>query len=128
MNRRHLSLAIAPLVLAMMGCATQPTTPFLVFFTDDSATIQPEAQNVVRSAAAAATRFPEAPVRVLAFAGLDQGRAFSRELSASRAQRVVDELVAAGVARGRIRTGTRSAVTPELLEAEVRRVEIRIGE
>jgi outer membrane protein OmpA-like peptidoglycan-associated protein len=128
MIRRHALLALVPLVLSMTGCATAPTTPFLIFFTDDSATVQPAGREVVRSAAASATRFSEAPVRVLGFAGLDGGRTFSRELATTRAQHVVDLLVEAGVARGRIRIGTRSLVAANLMEEEVRRVEIRIGE
>ena len=63
------------------------------------------------------------------FAGVDGGRAFSRELSAARAQRVASQLVEYGVARGRIRISSRSAVAPESMAAEeARRVEIRIGE
>lgn len=126
MIRRHLMLALP--AFALLGCATQPATPFLVFFTDDSDTLEASAQQVVRSAAASATRFPEAPVRVLGFAGLDGRPAFSRQLAAGRAQRVVDALVEAGVARNRIRTSSRSEVAPNLMEDEVRRVEIRLGE
>lgn len=128
MIRRHLLLALAPLALSVIGCATAPTTPFIVFFVDDSAALQPSALEVLRSAAASAQRFPEAPVRVLGYAGLDSGAAFSRSLSAARAQRVVEQLAEYGVARGRMRIGTRSAVAPDILEAEVRRVEVRIGE
>ena len=128
MIRRHALLALAPLVLSVVGCATQPTTPFLVFFDDDSASLQPSALDVVRSAAASATRFPEAPVRVLGFAGLDSGPAFARNLSASRAQRVADQLAELGVARNRIRISSRSATAPEMMQTEARRVEIRIGE
>ncbi len=128
MIRRHLLLALTPIALAVAGCAVQPTTPFIVFFVDDSAALQPSAQEVLRSAAASAVRFPQAPVRVLGYAGLDSGVAFSRSLSSARAQRVVEQLVEFGVARNRIRVGTRSAVAPDIMETEVRRVEVRIGE
>lgn len=128
MIRRHLLLACTLFALSVIGCATPPNTPFIVFFVDDSAALQPSAQEVLRGVAASAARFPEAPVRVLGFAGVDRGQAFGRELSARRAQRVSDQLVEYGVARPRIRVSSRSAVAAELMPTEARRVEVRIGE
>lgn len=127
MIRRHLPLALAPLALAMAGCATAPSTPFIVFFTDDSALLQPVALDVLRSAANNAAANPQAPVLVRGFAGVDGGRAFSRELSAARAERVASQLAEYGVARNRITVSARSAVAPELAAEEARRVEVRVG-
>lgn len=122
--------ALLALPLAIAGCAMPGTNiPAIVFFSDDSALLQPAAQEVVRSAASAAAANPSAAVRVLGFAGVDNASpAFSAALGQARAARVADQLVEFGVARSRIRTGTRTAVAPQFFALEARRVEIRVGE
>ncbi|WP_137123999.1 OmpA family protein [Roseomonas sp. HF4] len=125
MRRRHL-LAAAPALLAA-ACATEAPRPAVtVFFTEDSATLEGEAIEVVRRAAAAA-RQGTGPVTVLGFAGPAGSTAQNRALSEARAQAVADALAANGVARDRIRIVARGPVPFEAVPTESRRVEIRAG-
>ncbi len=124
---RRRSLAFALPVLLVAACATQTTAPVTtVFFTEDSAALDADAQAVVKQAArraAAAT----GPVTVAGFAGPVGGLAYNRALSEARAQHVADQLAAEGVARSRIRIVPRGPVPYEAMPTESRRVEIRIG-
>jgi len=123
MRRRSL-LAVAPALLAA-ACATEAPRPAVtVFFTEDSAALGQEAQEVVRGAAAAA-RGATGPVTVLGFAGPVGGVAYNRALSEARAQAVADALIAGGVARDRVRIVPRGPVPFEAVPTESRRVEIR---
>jgi outer membrane protein OmpA-like peptidoglycan-associated protein len=125
MRRRHL-LAAAPAVLAA-ACAPQAAMQTAtVFFTADSATLDPEAQGTVRLAAQAA-RSTTGPIVVVGFAGPAGGLAYNRALSEARAQHVADLLVSNGVARDRIRIVPRGPVPFEAVATESRRVEIRAG-
>ncbi|MBR0680310.1 OmpA family protein [Roseomonas eburnea] len=125
MRRRHLFPAL-PAVLA--AACTAPATPpvIAVFFTEDSAQLDTEAQEVVRRTAAVA-RGGTGPVQVLGFAGPAGAVAYNRALSEARAQHVADLLVSNGVARDRIRIVPRGPVPFEAVPTESRRVEIRIG-
>ena len=126
MRRRHL-LATAPALLAAACTAPASAPPAItVFFTEDSASLEGEATEVVRRAAARA-RAGTAPVTVLGFAGPAGGAAFNRALSEARAQHVADVLAQNGVARERIRIVPRGPVPFEAVPTESRRVEIRIG-
>lgn len=126
MRRRHL-IATAPALL-MAACAAPSSTPpvITVFFTEDSASLEGEAADVVRRAAAAA-RSGTGPVTVLGFAGPAGGAAYNRALSEARAQHVADMLIQNGVARERIRIVPRGPVPFEAVATESRRVEIRLG-
>jgi outer membrane protein OmpA-like peptidoglycan-associated protein len=125
MRRRSL-FAAAPVLLAA-ACANEPASPVItVFFMEDSATLNAEAQDVVKAAArraAAAT----GPVTVLGYAGPAGAAAYNRALSEARAQHVADLMVANGVARERIRIVPRGPVPFQDVPTESRRVEIRIG-
>jgi outer membrane protein OmpA-like peptidoglycan-associated protein len=124
MRRRHL-LAAAPALLAA-ACATEAPRPAItVFFTEDSASLEGEAMEVVRRAAAAA-RQAQGPVTVLGFAGPAGGAAYNRALSEARAQHVADVLMRNGVPRERIRIVPRGPVPFADMPTESRRVEIRI--
>ncbi len=127
MRRRSL-IAAAPVLLAA-ACTSAPPAPppIAVFFTADSATLDAEAQALVRSAAEAAKARPGLDVVVLGFAGPAGGVAYNVALSESRAQHVADMLVREGVARDRIRISPRGPVPFEAIATESRRVEIRIG-
>jgi outer membrane protein OmpA-like peptidoglycan-associated protein len=126
MRRRHL-LATAPALLAAACTAPASAPPAIaVFFTADSASLDGEAAEVVRRAAAAA-RGGTGPVTVLGFAGPAGGAAYNRALSEARAQHVADMLIANGVARERVRIVPRGPVPFEAMATESRRVEIRIG-
>ncbi len=125
MRRRHL-FAAAPALLAAACATTAPMPAVTVFFTEDSADLDTEAQTVVR-AAAARVRASTGPVQVLGFAGPVGGAAYNRALSEARAQKVADLLVSEGVARERIRIVPRGPVPFESMATESRRVEIRFG-
>jgi outer membrane protein OmpA-like peptidoglycan-associated protein len=126
--RRRTLLAAAPVLLAA-ACtsAPPPPAPIAVFFTADSATLDPEAEAVVKAAAQAAKSRPGLDVVVLGFAGPAGGVAYNVALSQARAQHVADLLAREGVARERIRIAARGPVPFEAMATESRRVEIRIG-
>lgn len=122
---RRRMIAALPL-LAVAACATQaPQRTQTVFFTADSAALEGEALAVVRMAAR--TAGSSGPVTVLGFAGPVGGVAYNRALSEARAQYVADQLIAAGVARERIRIVPRGPVPFADVPTESRRVEIRVG-
>ena len=124
--RRRL-LVLAP-TLALAACM-QPGAPArstaVVFFTADSASLDPGAQAAIEQMAAAVRADTMAVAHVRGFAAADTGTAaFNKSLAQTRAQRVADALVAAGVAQGRIRIESRGAVPFDLMPTEARRVEI----
>lgn len=126
MRRRHL-LATVPALLVGACTTAPPASPAItVFFTADSASLEGEAAEVVRRAAARA-RSGTGPVTVLGFAGPAGGAAYNRALSEARAQHVADVLASNGVARERIRIVPRGPVPFEAVPTESRRVEIRLG-
>ncbi len=127
MRRRTLFAAAPVLLAAACTSAPPPPAPIAVFFTADSATLDPEAETLVRSAADAAKARPGMDVVVLGFAGPSGGLAYNVALSNTRAQHVADLLVREGVARTRIRISPRGPVPFEAMATESRRVEIRIG-
>ena len=132
MYRRCLLAAslFAPL-LAIDGCA-QTAAPasrtMVVFFTADSAALDPAAQAAIQQAADAVHASPSATVHVRGFAAPDSGSSvFNKSLSNTRAQAVADALVNAGVPRPRLHMESRGAVPYDLMPTESRRVEIVIG-
>jgi outer membrane protein OmpA-like peptidoglycan-associated protein len=129
-----LPLLLAPAVLA--SCRSRPAADArrpgplpVVFFTDDSAAMGPEARAVVAEAAERARARPGVPVAVRGFTAPDQAAspAFSRALAEARAQNVADALVAGGVSRDRIRVQPRPPAPFEMMPVESRRVEIVVG-
>jgi len=125
--RRRTFIAAAPVLLAAACTSAPPAPPAIaVFFTADSATLEPEALEVVQGAAQAA-KATAGSVVVLGFAGPAGGVAYNIALSEARAQQVADQLVRDGVARERISIVPRGPVPFEAVPTESRRVEIRIG-
>lgn len=127
MRRRTLIAAAPVLLAAACTSAPQPPSAITVFFTADSATLEPEAEAVVKGAAATAKARPGTSVVVLGFAGPAGGVAYNVALSQARAQHVADLLAREGVARERISIVPRGPVPFEAMATEARRVEIRIG-
>ncbi|CAH0168271.1 OmpA family protein [Roseomonas sp. CECT 9278] len=126
MRRRHFLAAAAPAVLAA-ACAPQAAMQTIsVFFTADSATLDAEAQAVVRAAADRA-KSTTGPIVVVGFAGPAGGAAYNRALSEQRAQHVADLLISSGLPRERVRVVARGPVPFESVATESRRVEIRAG-
>jgi outer membrane protein OmpA-like peptidoglycan-associated protein len=101
----------------------------VVFFTDDSAAMGPEARAVVAQAAERARARPGVRVAVRGFTAPEgnPSPAFSRALAEARAQNVADALAAGGVPRDRIRVQPRGPVPFEMMPVESRRVEIDVG-
>ncbi len=128
-------LLVAP-VLALIGCA-QPrpaadssaaAVNTVVFFTPDSAALDPAARDAVTQAADIAKQRPGASVRVRGYAAPDAGSAqFNQSLARTRAEAVADALVTAGIPRSRLGMESRGAVPYDLMPTESRRVEILIG-
>ena len=129
---RRLALLAVPLLLGLAACQTpsggQPQEPIrVVFFNEDSAAMDDSGLAVVADAAALAKANPNAPVRVLGFAGPAGSRGFNQALSDARARHVADTLVEQGIPVGRIQLSPRGPVPFEMIPIESRRVEIRIG-
>jgi outer membrane protein OmpA-like peptidoglycan-associated protein len=145
MLRRRPALAAVPLslLLALAAAACQSRSPGggagagqarlrslpVVFFTDDSAAMGPEARAVVAEAAERARARPGVPVSVRGFAAPEANTspAFGRSLAETRARAVADALVANGVSRDRVRIEPRGATSFEMMPVESRRVEIHVG-
>ena len=133
---RHFIQAV-PLVMVLAACqAPAPDVqqhpesfqPAVIFFSDDSAELDPQARYIVGRAATEAMAEPTARVRVLGFASSESGTAeYNKSLSQKRAGAVVDGLVGAGVERSRVFLEPLGAVAFGLSPLEGRRVEILIG-
>ena len=93
--RRRTFIAAAP-VLLVAACTSAPPAPpaIAVFFTADSATLEPEALQVVQAAAQAAKATTGSGV-VLGLAGPAGGVAYNVALSEARAQQVAARTFAA---------------------------------
>lgn len=136
MHRRLLlAAAVLPLVAA---CSMADLDPILVrdpanlprpviFFTEDSSTLDDAAKATIREAAETAGRFGDARVNVFGYAGPVGGAAFNRQLSDARAQVVRSELQRNGVASERIFVVPRGQVPFDMAPIESRRVEIRFA-
>ena len=136
---------VAPLLLGLAACQGMPGAtpavapaagsapaaaaiqPRVVFFTEDSAALNGDAEAIIRTAAAQAKANPRAPVSVLGFAGPEGSVGFNKALSDARARNVADHLVEAGVERSRVTIRPRGPVPFEMMPTESRRVEIVIG-
>jgi outer membrane protein OmpA-like peptidoglycan-associated protein len=128
---RRLALAALPLLTLAACTAPTPrnTVRAVVFFNEDSAGLDDNAQELVAQMAAQAQERTTAPVRVRGFAAPDAGTPrYNRDLAELRARHVADNLVAAGLDRGRIRLEPRGAVPYEMIPTESRRVEIILGQ
>jgi outer membrane protein OmpA-like peptidoglycan-associated protein len=138
LRRSVLAAAASPPLLAVLAAcgsrqgreaqARQRAIP-VVFFTDDSAAMGPEARAVVAAAAERARGRPGVPVSVRGFTAPEgnPSPAFSRALAEARAQNVADALVANGVPRDRVRVEPRGPVAFEMMPVESRRVEVHVG-
>lgn len=121
-------LGLGLLALAAAGCVQRVDAPpkSVVFFTNDSVAIGPNAKTAIDQFAQDAGTVPNRPVLVEAYAGTSSSPAANRQLSLARAQVVADELVARGVNRARITLQPRPP-TGEDPGVEGRRVELEFG-
>ena len=118
---------LCPLFLAMVGLtACSSSGPYLVYFQERSAQLDPEAHNLIGVAAQRANTEPAAPVEVVGYTDSAGSPPADILLSQQRAQAVADALAAAGVAPDRLRRVGRgqTGVDPGIAS---RRVEIDIG-
>src|SRR4051812_46922947 len=109
MYKPLLATACAALLLSACGDRTQavvaaaspqtqqPARNFMLFFTNDRATLTPDGEAVVREAAAAAKANPDAKVTVAGHADSTGNGAYNRVLSQKRAETVREELVKDGL-------------------------------
>jgi outer membrane protein OmpA-like peptidoglycan-associated protein len=129
LRRRPLALIFALLILA--GCQTglfgMAAQRQVVFFTEDSSTLNENGRAIVTNAAAVARANRFAQVTVLGFASPAGGVDFNQALSDARARHVADALVENGVSRSRITVRARGPVPFDLIPTESRRVEIVVG-
>jgi len=119
----------AVVLLSLLGaCQSAPPERTVVFFTPNSIAMEPDAEALVRQAAAKAQATPRAPVSVLGFASPVGDSEANRALSRARAETVAATLASAGVPRERIGIRSRGSVPYEDTAQESRRVEIVIGQ
>lgn len=122
-------LFLAGLVLSVAACV--PPEPagrkYLVFFQDWSAQLDDGSKVTLDQAAAQAKGSPGAPILVSGFADPDGTPQANIDISRARAQVVTDELVQAGVPRGRISLRARGSVGFVDTSLESRRVEVTVG-
>ena len=106
--RRRSIFALAAFAFALAAAPTPVTAQakdqktFMVFFQSWSAAFDQQAQDVIRTAVAAAKAAPTARIDVRGYASTIGGREANLFISLARAQQVVDALVEAGIPAARI--------------------------
>jgi outer membrane protein OmpA-like peptidoglycan-associated protein len=120
-------------MLTLTACATTPhqtsstsDQKFLVFFQPWSAALDQTAQDTISMAARAAGNVPSQPVTVAGFADPTGSAQANVDMSRTRAQVVIDQLIADGVDRNRIRRTVHGATDYTLNSLESRRVDILV--
>jgi len=116
--------------MALVACIHKPPEKqrYLIFFQKESAALDDSAHEVITSAASLAQHDKAAPVTVLGFADPEGSPQANRDLSALRAQIVMDELVKAGIPTERLSKRAEGSVEYKLDSLESRRVEIIVGQ
>jgi outer membrane protein OmpA-like peptidoglycan-associated protein len=119
------------LTLSVAACTLfQPAAinrKFSVFFTERSAALDARAAGVISDAAQLANQFPGYNVTVAGYAGGRGVPEAELQLARQRAQVVENQLVADGVAPGRIRRAANAPASNAATPVESRRVDISIG-
>jgi len=130
MHRRPLlATSLLPLLAACAAFNRDPANEpaRVVFFNDESDTLDETARQIVRGAAEAARGYGNVRVNVFGYAGPDGGAAFNRALSEARATHVSELLRQYGVPAERVFIIGRGAVPFEMAPVESRRVEILLA-
>ena len=122
-------LACLALLAALAGCAgfrSGPAAegPFLVFFETGSATLTPEAREIVRQAAEAAEASPPDSIVVLGHASTEGTREANQTLSARRVRAVERALEQSGVAPALLRLTALGEATARRADVSERYVRI----
>jgi outer membrane protein OmpA-like peptidoglycan-associated protein len=118
------------LACGLAACTTSApvaSQKFPIFFTAWSASLDDDGAAVVAAAAARAKQNPTLQVNVAGYADPDGSPAANKAVSLTRAQVVVDQLVADGIDRGRIVRSAHGETAFVLNSQESRRVDISIG-
>jgi|GEM_PF-759911 len=123
--RRFGVLACLAFGLAACAGSGKPAQTFVVFFGQWSDKLDDAGRGSVRAAADWAKSHPDAPITVVGYAPPDVQKA-ETGISGTRAQLVVDQLVADGIPAGRIARAARGPVDYTLSSQENRRVEIQV--
>lgn len=124
------SQATAPASSATTGnvaTSDAATHNFVVFFESWSVGLQPAAIATIGTAARAANAEANTPVSVTGYADPTGGKEVNLLLSETRAQMVIDQLIADGVAAARIHRHARGIVGYTLTTQESRRAVIAVG-
>lgn len=127
MRRLGLLLLLSCAVTTSTCAADPPVQKFVVFFGDWSAALDSNAQTVIGNAAAWAKAHPGNVAHVNGFADPTGSKEANILLSELRAQVVVDQLQADGVAPGQVQQTGHGSVQFALTSQESRRVEISIS-
>lgn len=117
-------------LLLVVGCvgpskSIQPVR-FPLYFEELSANLDAGGRTVVKQAADYAQAHPSDEVVVIGFADPSLPKRAGMDISRTRAQVVNDELVAAGVAAGRVRQDAMGGTPFAFSRLESRRVEINL--
>ncbi|MBV9653883.1 MAG: OmpA family protein [Acetobacteraceae bacterium] len=120
-------LLVSLLLAGLAGCQPPPKQNYFVFFEKWSAELDGQSRALIRAAVAYAKAHPDDRIAVIGYADPTGSKEANVDISATRADRVRDALVADGIASARITTQGRGEVQPTWTEQEARRVEIRVG-
>jgi outer membrane protein OmpA-like peptidoglycan-associated protein len=120
------------LVLGLGACAATPaqqgaSQKYVVFFAEWSANLDQPAQQVITAAANAAKKASTVPVIVAGYADPAGSSQANLDMSRTRAQVVVDQLVQDGVSPSRIQRTAHGPTDYTSSAQESRRVEIAVG-
>lgn len=125
-------LPLLLMVLGLAACALvqppQAAKRYFVFFNEWSAEPESDSAAIIRTAAAYATAHPRTTVTVTGYADPTGSAKANVDLSAARAQRVVDALEHNGVPAARIRRNAHGILPYKWSAQESRRVDIAISD
>lgn len=120
-------LALAACTATQTAVRAAPVPNYVVFFQEWSAGLDQPALQTIATAAAAAAKNPTAPVNVTGYADPLGSKQANIYLSETRAQVVIDQLTADGVAPERTHLHAAGITNYSLTSQESRRVVITIG-
>ncbi|MGH7211101.1 MAG: OmpA family protein [Acetobacteraceae bacterium] len=120
-------------VLLLLGlfagrAVAQPAPTFVVYFQEWSAALDDSAQGVITHAADFARSHPTVRVAVTGFADTTGSQKANALLSELRAQMVVDQLTADGIAADRIKDTGKGSVPAAFNKQEARRVQVTFSQ
>jgi outer membrane protein OmpA-like peptidoglycan-associated protein len=121
------ALAALLLLTGLIACQPTPKENYFVFFEKWSAELDQQSRTLIRAAATYARVHPAEAIVVIGYADPTGSKEANQDISATRAEKVRDALVADGIPAARITTRAHGEVQPTWTDQEARRVEIRVG-